>query len=129
MAEIIATINRTMAEGGITYIHCWDAVGHTGLAVACWLQERGQTPDDALRDLADKWRSCAKYQSKPSSLETAEQVRWVKEWPLHRSRLHLRMTHDRYRGAAGENSQDCSVRGKEYMNGLADFQSASIYSL
>jgi protein-tyrosine phosphatase len=85
MTEIISAIDRAMAEGGITYIHCWGGVGRTGLAVACWLQERGQTPDEALEGLADKWRSCAKSQWKPSSPETPEQVRWVKEWPVHRS--------------------------------------------
>jgi protein-tyrosine phosphatase len=90
MAEIIAAIDRAMAEDGITYVHCWGGVGRTGLAVACWLQERRQTPDEALADLADKWRSCAKSQWKPSSPETAEQVRWVKEWPLHRSTLKSR---------------------------------------
>jgi ADP-ribosyl-[dinitrogen reductase] hydrolase len=98
MAKIIAAIDRAMAEGGITYVHCWGGVGRTGLAVACWLQERGQTPDEALADLADKWRSCAKSQRMPNSPETAEQVRWVKEWPLHRSTLHVPTTRDRYRG-------------------------------
>jgi ADP-ribosyl-[dinitrogen reductase] hydrolase len=99
VAEIIAAIDRAFAEGGITYIHCWGGVGRTGLAVACWLQERGLTPDEALKDLADKWSLCAKSKRKPSSPETAEQVRWVKEWPLHRSRLHLQLTRERYRGA------------------------------
>src|SRR5260221_5217925 len=87
MAEIIAAIDRAMAEAGITYVHCWGGIGRTGLAVACWLQERGQTPDEALTDLADKWRSCAKSQRMPSSPETAEQVRWVKEWPVSRATL------------------------------------------
>jgi ADP-ribosyl-[dinitrogen reductase] hydrolase len=99
MAEIIAAIDRAMAEGGVTYVHCWGGIGRTGLAVACWLQELGQTPDEALRDLADKWRSCAKSKRMPSSPETAEQVRWVKEWPVYRSRLHLPTTCERYRGA------------------------------
>ena len=90
MAEIIGAIDRAMAEDRITYVHCWGGIGRTGLAVACWLQERGQTPDEALTDLADKWRSCAKSQRMPGSPETAEQVRWVKEWPLHRSTLKSR---------------------------------------
>ena len=54
MVAIIAAIDRAMAEGGITYVHCWGGIGRTGLAVACWLQERGLTPDEALTDLADK---------------------------------------------------------------------------
>jgi protein-tyrosine phosphatase len=56
MAEIIAAIDRAIAEGGITYVHCWGGIGRTGLAGACCLQEHGQTPDEALADLADKWR-------------------------------------------------------------------------
>jgi len=52
VAEIIAAIDRAMAEDGITYIHCWDGAAVPGFAVACWLQERGQTPDEALTDLA-----------------------------------------------------------------------------
>jgi protein-tyrosine phosphatase len=87
MAAIIATIDRGMAEGGVTYVHCWGGVGRTGVAVACWLQEQGRTPEEALAELAEKWRSCAKSVRKPSSPETAEQVRWVKEWPLFRSTL------------------------------------------
>ena len=88
VAEIIATIDRGITEGGITYVHCWGGVGRTGLAVACWLQERGRTPDEALAELADQWRSCAKSLRKPDSPETAEQVRWVKEWPVYRSTLN-----------------------------------------
>jgi len=99
MATIIAAIDRAMAKEGITYVHCWGGVGRTGLAVACWLQEQGLTPDEALTVLADKWRSCAKSQLKPDSPETTEQVRWVRAWPLHRSKLHLQTTRDRYRGA------------------------------
>lgn len=87
MAEIIAAIHRGMAGSGITYVHCWGGVGRTGLAVACWLQERGQTPDEALTELADRWRSCAKSKWRPNSPQTAEQVRWVKEWPVYRSTL------------------------------------------
>ena len=87
MAEIIAAIDRAITEGGITYVHCWGGVGRTGLAVACWLQECGQTADEALANLADRWRSCAKSERKPSSPETSEQVRWVKKWPIYRSML------------------------------------------
>jgi Cyclin-dependent kinase inhibitor 3 (CDKN3) len=99
VAEIIAAIDRGIAAEGITYVHCRGGVGRTGLAVACWLQEHGQTPDEALTDLADKWRSCAKSKRLPSSPETAEQVRWVNEWPVYRSMLNLQMTREGYRGA------------------------------
>jgi hypothetical protein len=88
VAKIIAAIDRAMAEGRITYVHCWGGVGRTGLAVACWLQEHGHTPDEALTELADKWRSCAKSKRMPYSPETPEQVRWVKQWPIYRSTLN-----------------------------------------
>jgi protein-tyrosine phosphatase len=41
MAEIIAAIDRAIAEGGITYVPCWGGIGRTGLAGACCLQEHG----------------------------------------------------------------------------------------
>src|SRR5260370_35545342 len=66
MAEIIAAIDRAIAEGGITYVHCWGGVGRTGLAVACWLQESGQKPDEALMDLPAKWRSGAQLKRRRS---------------------------------------------------------------
>jgi protein-tyrosine phosphatase len=87
MAEIIAAIDRAMAEGGITYVHCWGGVGRTGLAVACWLQEQGRSPKEALAELAEKWRSCAKSARKANSPETDEQAGWVREWPAYRSML------------------------------------------
>ena len=87
MAAIIAAIDRGITEGGITYVHCWGGVGRTGLAVACWLQQRYQTSDEALTNLADRWRSCAKSIRRPRSPETSEQVKWVKKWPVYRSML------------------------------------------
>ena len=87
MVTIIAAINRAIAEDGMTYVHCWGGVGRTGLAVACWLQESGRTSEQALKELAEKWRSCAKSMRKPNSPETDEQVAWVKAWPQSRSTL------------------------------------------
>jgi hypothetical protein len=88
MGRIISAINRAIAEGGITFVHCWGGIGRTGLAVACWLQEQGRTPDEALIELGNRWRTCAKSKGKPDSPETAEQVRWIKEWPHYRSTLN-----------------------------------------
>jgi len=55
MLEIIAAIDYALARDGVTYVHCWGGVGRTGLAVACWLQEQGRTPDVALAEVAEKW--------------------------------------------------------------------------
>jgi polymorphic toxin system DSP-PTPase phosphatase-like protein len=83
VAKIIGAIDRTISEGGITYVHCWGGVGRTGVAVACWLQEHEKTANEALAELSNRWRSCAKSNRKPSSPETVEQVEWVKEWPRY----------------------------------------------
>jgi protein-tyrosine phosphatase len=53
--EILLTIDRRIREGGTVYLHCWGGVGRTGLVLACWLQEHGRTPDDALAELRRKW--------------------------------------------------------------------------
>jgi protein-tyrosine phosphatase len=53
MVKIIDAVDRAIATGGIAYLHCWGGVGRTGLAVACWLQDQGRTPDEALAELAE----------------------------------------------------------------------------
>jgi len=88
VARVISAIDRAIVEGGITFVHCWGGVGRTGLAVACWLQEQGRTPDEALAELSKKWCTSAKSERKPSSPETPEQVKWVKEWPRYLSMLN-----------------------------------------
>jgi protein-tyrosine phosphatase len=84
MLKIIDAIDHALQRDGATYVHCWGGVGRTGLAVACWLQEQGRTRDAALSELAEKWRTVAKCSEKPNSPETAEQVRWIREWPRYR---------------------------------------------
>jgi protein-tyrosine phosphatase len=88
MVKIIDAIDRAIAAGGIAYVHCWGGIGRTGLAVACWLQGQGKTPDEALVELANRWRTSAKSKRKSDSPETTERRRWIKEWPQYRSRLN-----------------------------------------
>ena len=74
LAEILFAIDRRIREGGAVYLHCWGGVGRTGLVVACWLQEHGRTPDDALAELSAKWSTVEKIYRKPESPETPTQV-------------------------------------------------------
>ncbi len=98
LAEILLAIDRRIREGGAVYLHCWGGVGRTGLVVACWLQEHGRAPDDALAELSAKWSTVAKnYRNK--SPETPDQVSWVKRWPQRRRSVQQLMVRDRYRGA------------------------------
>jgi ADP-ribosyl-[dinitrogen reductase] hydrolase len=99
LAEILFTIDHRIREGGVVYLHCWGGVGRTGLVVACWLQEHGRTPDDALAELNAKWKTVEKIFRKPESPETHVQVSWIKSWPQGRKGVQQLMIRDRYRGA------------------------------
>jgi hypothetical protein len=52
--------------------------------VACWLQEHGRTPNDALAELSAKWSTVEKIYRKPESPETPTQLDWVRIWPQRR---------------------------------------------
>jgi ADP-ribosyl-[dinitrogen reductase] hydrolase len=99
LAKILFAINRRIREGGSVYLHCWGGVGRTGLVVACWLQEHGRTPDDALAELSAKWSTVEKIYRKPESPETPTQVDWVRIWPQRRRSVQPLSLRDRYRGA------------------------------
>src|SRR6202047_5374051 len=99
LAEILFAIDRRIREGGAVYLHCWGGVGRTGLVVACWLQEHGRRPDDALAELSAKWSTVEKIYRKPESPETSTQVSWIKSWSQRRSSVQQLMVRDRYRGA------------------------------
>src|SRR5262249_26765094 len=99
LGEILLTIDRRLREGGAVFLHCWGGVGRTGLVVACWLQEHGRTPDDALAELSRNWSTVAKSSRKAASPETTEQVDWVKAWTQRRRDVANLMLRDRYRGA------------------------------
>ena len=80
-------------------MHCWGGVSRTGLVIACWLQEHGRTPDDALAELSRKWSTVAKSSRKTASPETVEQAKWVRSWPQRRRNAQELLLRDRYRGA------------------------------
>src|ERR1700686_2520928 len=80
LAEILFAIDCRIREEGAVYLHCWGGVGRTGLVVACWLQEHGRSPDDALAELSAKWSTVEKSSWKPESPETPAQLSWVKTW-------------------------------------------------
>jgi ADP-ribosyl-[dinitrogen reductase] hydrolase len=99
LAKILFAIDRRIREGGVVYVHCWGGVGRTGLVVACWLQEHGRIPDDAMAELSRNWSTVAKSSRKPASPETTEQVDWVRAWPQRRRDVGKLMLRDRYSGA------------------------------
>lgn len=99
LAEILLSIDRHIREEGAVYAHCWGGIGRTGLVVACWLQEQGRAPDDALAELSAKWSTVEKVYRAPKSPQTPEQVSWVKRWAQRRKGVPQLVLRDRYRGA------------------------------
>ncbi len=81
MQDILNAIDTALANGRNVYVHCWGGIGRTGTVVACWLQRRGRSPDEALLELARLWRTVAKRHRRPHTPETEEQVAWVRSWP------------------------------------------------
>ncbi|KAI8973082.1 protein-tyrosine phosphatase-like protein [Trametes punicea] len=64
----------------ITAVHCRGGIGRTGLIVGCWLVECGiaRDGDDALRMIAEEWKSVEKCSRYPLSPETGPQHEYVR---------------------------------------------------
>lgn len=82
--RILTCMDRALADGGVTYLHCHGGAGRTGTVVGCWLVEQGLAPDAALDLIAAKWQLMEKRQRIEHSPETQAQRDWVKGWPQKR---------------------------------------------
>lgn len=76
---ILDTIDRSIADGGRVYVHCWGGVGRTGVIVGCWLARHGFPGEQALVRLRELWRQCPKSRYRQSP-ETREQEQYVLHW-------------------------------------------------
>jgi hypothetical protein len=112
LAEILSVIDRRISEGGAVYLHCWGGVGRTGLVVACWMQEHGRTPDDALAELSAKWSTVEKSSWKPESPETPAQVSWVKTWSRRQVGTRVPLTLPLFAGGILRSSLPRASRAK-----------------
>jgi protein-tyrosine phosphatase len=83
MKQILDTLDEALHNGRKIYLHCWGGIGRTGTAVGCYLVRRGKSGDEALRQLAEWWRSVPKSQIHPRSPETYEQVEFIRRWSTH----------------------------------------------
>ncbi len=66
------------------YLHCWGGIGRTGMIAACLMVRRGMSPEEALRTVAESWKSVPKAKlakhATRTSPETAEQMEVVRKW-------------------------------------------------
>jgi protein-tyrosine phosphatase len=80
MTAILDTIDRSLEENRLVYVHCWGGVGRTGTVVGCWLLRHDfVTPKDCLEILASLRRQ-DRLRGQHMSPETGEQQRFVREW-------------------------------------------------
>jgi len=86
MTSILNTIDEALQDGRKIYLHCWGGIGRTGTTVGCYLIRRGRNGEDALKQLAEWWRSVPKSQIHQRSPETYEQAQFIRNWEQHENR-------------------------------------------
>lgn len=86
MKQILDTLDAELEAGRKVYLHCWGGIGRTGTTVGCYLVRRGRSGEEALRQLAEWWRSVPKSQIHLRSPETQEQADFIRNWAQHESR-------------------------------------------
>jgi predicted protein tyrosine phosphatase len=80
MKSILDTIDTALQDGRKIYLHCWGGIGRTGTTVGCYLVRRGMNGEEALKQLAEWWRTVPKSQIHLHSPETYEQVQFIRNW-------------------------------------------------
>lgn len=86
MKSILDTIDASLQAGRKIYLHCWGGIGRTGTTVGCYLVRRGKTGEEALRQLAEWWRTVPKSHIHPRSPETHEQAEFIRNWSKYENK-------------------------------------------
>ena len=79
-AGILDAIDKALDDGKNVYVHCWGGIGRTGTVVGCWFVRHGMTGDEALAQIAERWRGMEKAYRHPRSPQTAQQRAYVRNW-------------------------------------------------
>jgi len=85
--RVMVVLRDNERRGRICAVHCRGGIGRTGLVVGCWLVESGVAKDggDALRMIAEEWKTVEKCKRFPCSPETGPQFEFVRNF--QRSKL------------------------------------------
>jgi len=82
MRAVLRTLRSARHRGVVAYLHCWGGKGRTGTVAGCLLREIfSLSGGRGLVLLRERWQACAKS-SHSESPETAEQCRYVSDWPV-----------------------------------------------
>ena len=86
MESILDMLDAELQAGRKIYLHCWGGIGRTGTTVGCYLVRHGKTGEEALRQLAEWWRTVPKSHIHQHSPETREQAEFIRNWVKHENR-------------------------------------------
>ncbi|KAI0292207.1 protein-tyrosine phosphatase-like protein [Multifurca ochricompacta] len=80
--QILDVLMDNARRGRTTAVHCRGGIGRTGVVVGCWLIESGTVRDgtEALRYIAEEWKSVEKCRRFPQSPETGRQCDFVRNF-------------------------------------------------
>ena len=80
MCSILDVLRDNERRGRIAAVHCRGGIGRTGMVVGCWLVECELARDgaDALRMVAEAWKTVDKCKRYPLSPETGPQHEYVR---------------------------------------------------
>lgn len=81
MKDILDHIDRNMAEGLPTYVHCWGGKGRTGTVVGCYLARHGIAVGNEALGMIEQLRQHDASSHEPSP-ETQEQRNMVVSWKV-----------------------------------------------
>jgi len=104
VARVLAMIDAALEAGHVVYLHCRAGIGRSATVAACWLADRGATPD-ALEALQVLWQQSERSRRWPWVPETDEQAEFVRDWSRRDRAAAQRATplapslEDRIRGA------------------------------
>lgn len=81
MREILAALDRALAEGRTVYLHCRAGIGRTNLVAGCWIADQCGGGEAALERLNRHWSDNARSRTWPTIPETPAQTEFVRGWP------------------------------------------------
>lgn len=80
MREILAALDRALAEGRCVYLHCRAGIGRTNLVAGCWIASNSGDGEAALERLNRAWKGNARARTWASIPETAAQADFIRRW-------------------------------------------------
>lgn len=80
MNEILAAIDRSVADTRPVYVHCYGGIGRTGTVVSCWLLRHGYATVDNVFEILQLLRQADEERSWREAPENDKQKSFVLQW-------------------------------------------------